>query len=219
MDFCELRQQRICTVYCLKALWWEVFNFVRSEAKEILLTGLCFKENSKRSCCFVFSWGGNLFILCGLHRTPGGTLHLITQAAWTELHHRFNWWALWSRPIQLCYCSLSTLSLQCGLYPGDAERFRPSQVVRAPKAELSPFLPPGAGCASSQSGCLSLRPRLDRCRREWPAALPTCAAAIFPSGRWTRPSTGCAPAGLRSLDALEENRPHTGVSVHLQTSI
>lgn len=77
--------------------------------------------------------------------------------------------------------------------------------------QRSPFPPPGAGCASSQSGCPWRRPQLDRCRRGWPAALTTCAAATCPFERWKRLSAGSAPAGLHSLDALGEQSPHREV--------
>lgn len=84
------------------------------------------------------------------------------------------------------------------------------------KGVHSPSRPPEAGCASSPSGCLWPRPRWDRCRRGWPAALPTCAAATCPSGRWTHPLAAFAPVGPHSLDALE---PKTKHNIHTEGSV
>lgn len=94
-----------------------------------------------------------------------------------------------------------------------------STVGKAKGWQRSPFPPPGAGCASSQSGCLWRRPQLDRCRRGWPAALTTCAAGTCPFERWRRLSAGSAPAGLHSLDALGEQSPYREVSGALRTSV
>lgn len=141
----------------------------------------------------------------------------LTQAVCTLCCNLFNLSALSSRPAQLCCCSGSTLRLQRRISPGESERLKPPSGCL--NTELSPFLPPGAGCAFSQSGCLWRRPRLDRCRRGWPAALPTCAAVTCPSWRWIRLWARSAPAGLHSLDALEGKSPHREVSVHLETSI
>lgn len=108
------------------------------------------------------------------------------------------------RPTQLCCWRVLWHSLEHVLRPGESESLPPFQAVQALNPELSPFPPPGAGCASSRWGCLSQRPRSNRCHREWPAARPTCAAESCPSWRWTRLSARSAPAGLHSLDALGE---------------
>lgn len=142
----------------------------------------------------------------------------ISKQRWEQVNNLQKHWVQEST-VSLLHSQTQTHCRTVRSSIGTRERFSPLQLIWSLNTELSPFPPQGAGCASSRSGCLWRRPQLDRCRRGWPAARPTCAAATCPSGRWIFLSAVSSPAGLHSREALKGRaHPQMLVKIHRHPS-
>lgn len=137
------------------------------------------------------------------------------------MYHHFIWSARSSRPSQLCCCSASTLSLECGLNPGESESL---------KIQVS-------GCLTSKHWTLTFPPTKGR-MCIFPVRLSLTEATI----RQVPQRMTCRSAHLCSWDlpfltlntpfsrvrscwsaftgrSGEKKSPYTEVSVDLKTSM